>query len=236
MKAIILLASALLTTCSTQSYTPVVGAKISRIVAFGDSHTYGTLIQPLTYVEAITKQLGAKRTAINYDSPFNSWYDLDNQAMGGTKFDSKWQYQRIMSYEFRESDIILMLLGFNDVVYNGTDQAKLDQFKTQLKSALIKINQSGAKAYIGNCMRVPQSTYDYMTENGIQAGVDISYGSAAACDLYAQATRDVVAKFPRFKLVEINNYFNLTDADLIDHVHFKFDIHLAMSALFLGVM
>ena len=237
MKKLILL-TLILVGCANQEST---GLKPTpnfdnKIVAFGDSHTYGTSGQQLSWPDQVTKALGMLRTGINYSSQMNTWFYLDNQAMGSTKFDSPHQHGRMMSYAFKSSDTVVMMLGFNDVVFNGLDPAKLENFKTLLDEALTKIETQTKKVFVGNCIKVPISTYDFMTQNGIEAGVDISHGSREACDVYAQAVRDVVALHPSSTLVDTNANFDMTENDFADHVHFKFGKHLEIANLFIAAI
>ena len=205
-----------------------------RIVAFGDSHTYGVILQPISWVDDLRKRINlTKITEKNYRSDFNTWYELDNQSMGGSKLDSKYQFQRLMKYDFKSNDTVVMILGFNDIVYNGTDANKLNQFKTQLIEALNRIKNSGAATYIGTCIIVPDSSYKYMKKIGEEFGVDTSRGSKQSCNLYAQATREIVQKFTNVRIVETNIKLKLHKSDLIDHVHFNWNIHLKISKMFL---
>jgi len=204
-----------------------------KIVLFGDSHSYGSGLLSITWADIVFKTLFNRETQKNYDSDFNLKYFLDNQAMGGSKFDSKHQFLRIMNYDFKKEDIVLMLLGFNDVVYNGTDSLKLELFSSQLKIALDKIEKTGSKVYIGGCIKVPDIVYENMKQNGISVGVDISHGSKEACDLYSNAINEASKDRINVTFIDVNNLIQISMDDLIDGVHFKFSSHEKIANSFL---
>lgn len=168
----------------------------SRIVAFGDSHTSGVSYQPATYMNYLSGSLNIP---------------IDNQAMAGSYFNSPNQFGRIMNYEFKDSDSVVMLIGFNDAsLKSDTD---LDLFKTNLFTALNKI--SLRRVFVGTCIKV---------------NVVKEY-----CDKYADATREIVRLFKNVVLVD-TNLLKVAEDQLIDGVHFNLSVHKIISNIFMEAM
>lgn len=221
-RLIIIFLSIINYSCSQNSFSPV---SDRRIVSFGDSHTYGSVLMPVSFVDDLRKKLWVLNTDENYWGVGNKNKDLilDNQSMGGTKFSSRHQYERIMAYNFTQNDIVVMMLGYNDAVINGTSQADLELFRANLKSALERITNAGAKAFVGTCIVATPETYAVMNMKG----------SKEACDLYTQEIKSVVSSFSSVVLVDTSSLGIMTEDKLqADHVHFNWNTHQQISQMF----
>jgi len=185
------------------------------LVFFGDSQTYGSRYISETYAYKLAKN--------HPDFNFNMC------AIGGTEFNHS-QYQRLVGYNFKTNDIAIMLLGFNDVVYFGEDEANLELFRKNLDYAISK-NQN-IKFIIGTCIGAPDYTYEFMKLDGIMYGKDIQYGSRKACAKYAEATREIAIKYSNVTLIDTNKIFELQDSDLTDHVHFNDSVNERLKDLY----
>lgn len=222
MKLLLLLATGLVLSSCAQNDSDSKLDLDTRLVAFGDSHTAGVPLQRETYIHNLLTGLQARKTMMNND--FSTYtIALDNQAVAGSLFDN--QYSRIMQYQFKKSDTVVMLLGYNDVAMYGTDVTRLNRFKTDLIAALTYIEQSGSSVYLGTCIYAPASTYAQQQ------------GSRTACDLYSDATKEVGAKFANVKIVDTHTLMDgMVDADLIDTVHFNLSQHNKLAQIFLDAI
>lgn len=115
-------------------------ADAPRLVAFGDSNTWGNGATPRSqcYVMQLAARLG--RT-------------LDNRAVSGTFVPQ--HVAAIQATTFAAGDLIVWLTGYNDM-RGGTD---LDEYAAQLDAGLAAC---AAPVWLGNCLRMVAEGYTDM--------------------------------------------------------------------------
>ncbi len=138
----------------------------SRLVAFGDSQTFG-----------------AKSCV---EGQYFSWaYQVANErklglvmtAVPGTTFTDDAEFGTLMSFDFTPTDSVMMVIGFNDASNFGLDADHLALFKQNLADALTRVSPLVGSVVIGTCLHPLQYKLSM---------------SPAAVLAYANATQEVV--------------------------------------------
>lgn len=104
-----------------------------RILAYGDSVTYGAFTNHVSYVNNIASKL---------DIPFQ------NKAVSGTAMMSPNQYPLMMSDIWYKTDIIIFTPGANDSSLS-TNQDYLNEYASALQGIVQKAISIGSTLYIG---------------------------------------------------------------------------------------
>lgn len=184
----------------------VTGAGPSRIIAYGDSQTegYRYCLNGHSFSWASQMSVDLNRTLLNKAIGGTLWQDDGLHINTG--------YALFMATQFQTTDIVGMLIGFNDVNTYGLDQSHLDLFKTQLKAALDYGSPLVTKIVIGRT---------------IHTHVYVGPGSPDATIAYQQAIADVVAagNYPNVFSAVVDDQF-WTD----DYYYYRDGIHINPAA------
>lgn len=134
---------------------------------------------------------------------------FSNQAVGGTQLSQ--QLKKALSVGAKSYDVAVILVGYNDYRFNGSDQKHLIEFTSDLQAMLSHFQAVGVDVYVGDTLRMYPDWY-------------VSYppgdkGSDAAAKLYADAIKKVVREFPRAYLVNVNAEFEPKAEYFDDKVH-----------------
>lgn len=144
---------------------PPVDAGRPRLVAFGDSQTAGT-----RSCIAGTAYSWADRVAKDKN------LDLYNEAVGGSIFLSYEQLGRILDFQYRSSDTVILFLGYNDQTRYGLNGDVISEFKSTLYSTLVFLSPKVSRVVL----ITTGYTHDYF-----------DYGTPAGVSAYAQSIHDV---------------------------------------------
>lgn len=145
---------------------PVHGNGTGRLVVFGDSQTYGAVSPvedcPYSWANHISQKLDL---------------ELLNTAWPGTNFDSTAEYGNLMTVEYKPTDIVMMVVSFNDAARFPVAGDHLDDYKAKLAEALAHVSPQVASVTVGVGLH-PYTYFEEMTPASVQ--------------LYADATADVI--------------------------------------------
>ncbi len=153
-----------------------------RLIAFGDSYS--------AWSNNYVPQLSA---ALNRE--------MHNEAINSTRLTSPNQLPLMLSYQYKQSDIVIMLIGFNDVCFWQTNPAGLIEFRANVKQLVAHFAKVGIPTYIGT----PAGT---MPDFLVRYGVDPSFSPQ-----YAQIIRDelLIAAAPNLHLVDVSAKFPVNE-------------------------
>jgi lysophospholipase L1-like esterase len=207
-----------------------------KLVGFGDSHTYGNDKLPITYLDYIWKYINFLNTNNNFNREFNCLQKLDNESMGGSTLTSNFQSNRLLNYNYNKSDRVIMLLGFNDSGYNGSDPNKLAAFSNELDKILKKIEAVGSRVYLGTCPVLSKLAFEKLNQLPEVKTAGANHYSVEACNSYAEETRKVASKYKNVVIVDVNKKLKFPDKTLIDGTHFSFEKHKEIAELFIWYM
>lgn len=178
MKTVIVM-SLLLIACSR-------GKPAERLIAFGDSHTAFWY----SYASVLSVDLDLK---------------MVNNAVPGSTFTQ--QSSGWLAFEYRQEDVVVTMVSFNDIMIHGEDHAHLAEYRQKLAAALVHASPRVRRIVVGTPIR--PLTY-------------FGNGTQAAADAYVEATREVVTDLALSNVLLVDVYANLalTEADFItDRVH-----------------
>ncbi len=162
-------------------------------VAFGDSYTQGD---------------GVSQGYIYELATIKKW-TLTNRAVGGTVLSE--QLERIQDTDLRPYQVIVFLVGFNDMRAYGTDANALLNFDARLRIALEMFQNSGARVYVGNTMRMMPGAYDL---GGYH------FGSEQASQLYSDLVDQAVSDFGgNIVLVDMHTQFDPRAENMDGGIH-----------------
>jgi lysophospholipase L1-like esterase len=171
----------------------------TRIIAFGDSQTAGhasesSLMCGYSYANILAERHGMQ---------------LINTAVPGSEFVSEDQYGRLMTFEFRPTDHVIISAGFNDMGNHYSDPDHLALFRARLKEALARVAPLVDHVAVVTAFQPPWDNAQ----------------TQAALALYRQTTRDVVAEvnFPNIYIGDAGDGTNHDPNYFADNVHFNFE-------------
>lgn len=177
----------------------------TRLVAFGDSHTFGK-----------QSRIGFCRYSYAYDMAFKLDLNMINRAIGGsTLLDPSTvgpsQYDMITTTVFQPTDLVVFQIGFNDVARYGDDSVALNRFHSSLSSALLSMSAQVSHIYLAT----PLPMIDY----------SFTKGSPASYDLYVQAIKSAASGIPNLTLLETKTLFTLKPEYVLDRIHISSSAH-----------
>lgn len=204
MKHLILMAALGLAACAKPDVVCqdfITGTGPDRLITFGDSQSAGHA----TENSIMCGHSWANDIAVDHD------LRLTNLAVAGTNFVSSQEFDSLVDFQYRPTDRVMGLAGFNDMNNFGADPAHLALFRSAIAAAILKVAPQVKSLTIGTCL-VPHAPAPRQTPAAIAA--------------YRQA------------VVDVANQLNLPNVFVVDHLNDDFasdpsyyvadDIHLSL--------
>lgn len=129
---------------------------------------------------------------------------VNNQAKPGSKLEQEFQYDRIMRAEVVADNIVLFQPGINDAFTYQYNAAYLTKYETLMKSALDRLESTGALVLVGTTTRT----------NHFRLPDDL-------IKTYGDIARKVISEghYKNVFLVDTYNLFNPVSQYMYDEIH-----------------